>query len=307
MTASITAIVPSLNGGDLLERCIDSALAAPGVEELVLLDGGSTDGSPERAEARDRVRVLRRPDLGPMARINLGVAEAREELVLILNDDAFVDPETPARLAETMVATPDAGLVAAGLRSLDGSPQKCAGHFRTLGGELLFALGLARPAQGVLLPRAVRPREAGVDEVTWVPLCAVLARRAALDAIGGVDEDYGFYFEDEDVSRKLVSNGFGVYVRWDAGAIHVGGGNTRTRDPSRWFRRYQESRIRYLRVNYPRGWRAFAAAWAVRARVHALAWRLRAARHRRAGRAEEERRARDWESAFREAAHPFAS
>src|SRR5438034_11745448 len=59
----ITAVVPTFNGGRLLERCLDATLDAAEVDEVIVLDGGSTDGSPERAERRDRIRVLRRPDL----------------------------------------------------------------------------------------------------------------------------------------------------------------------------------------------------------------------------------------------------
>src|SRR5207247_2090514 len=153
--------VPTFNGGRLLERCLDATLDAAEVDEVIVLDGGSTDGSPERAERRDRIRVLRRPDLCVMARINVGVAEARNGLVLILNDDAFVDRDTPRRLAEVLVEQPITALVGAHLRSEDGRPQRSASHFRTLLAETLSALGLGRALRGILIRAPIRARADG--------------------------------------------------------------------------------------------------------------------------------------------------
>jgi len=281
----ISAIVPTYQSGSLLDRCVDAAL--PFVDELIVLDGGSSDGAPQRAAAFDGVRVVVEPSLGPHERLNLGLREARGERVLILNDDAFVDPGTVARLASVLAARPSVALAGASLRGLDGAPQKSGGPVRTLGAELRWVVGL--PVAG---------------EIGMVPLCCVLADRRALLDVGGVDESFGFYFDDEDICRRLAAAGRTVIVDSEATAIHVGGGATRARDPAAWFRRFQRARVLYLRKHYPRSWRLFAVPWAARACVHAAAWAARGVVARGRGDAAAVREARAWTEAFLDTVAP---
>jgi hypothetical protein len=87
-------------------------------------------------------------------------------------------------------------------------------------------------------------------------------------------------------------------VRWDAGSVHVKGAATAAKDPSGWFRRYQESRLVYLRKHYPRSWRLFAVVWAVRALLHTIVWRVRAMAYRLRADREGERDALEWARVF---------
>ena len=299
-----SAVIPTLDGGALLERCLDALAAAPEVDEVIVLDAGSADGGPERAARRGRVRVLSLPGTSVQSRINRGVAEARNEAVILLNDDAFVDPETPGHLAEVIADRPAVAVVGASLRWDDGSAQRSVGRYRTLGNETVTTLPLGRRL-GFWLRRGVPARKpAGIEPTNWVPLCCAAVRRSTFLAVGGFDERYSFYFDDHDFCRRVVERGLQIMVRWDAGAVHVGGGGTSARDPYGWFGRYQENRFRYLRKWYPRAWRLFTPVWATRAAVHWIAWRLRA-RHRRMRRDDEgERRAREWARAFARATRP---
>jgi GT2 family glycosyltransferase len=244
--ANVSAVIPTFNGGKLLERCLD-ALAEAEVEEVIVLDGGSTDGSPERAAGRGAVRVLALPGTSVQSRINRGVAEARNEAVILLNDDAFVDPETPRRLAAVFEERPRVALAGASLRWADGSAQWSAGRYRTLWNETLTTL-LGRRLAGIFVARGLASRKpAGVEEVRWLPLCCAAARRSPFLETGGFDERYSFYYDDHDFCRRVVEGGWEIAIRWDAGAVHVGGGATSARNPFGWFARYQENRFRYLR------------------------------------------------------------
>jgi N-acetylglucosaminyl-diphospho-decaprenol L-rhamnosyltransferase len=302
--ANISAVIPTFNGGALLERCLDAVAAAPEVNEVVVLDGGSDDGSPARAAQRERVRVLRLPGTSVQSRINRGVTDARNETVLLLNDDAYVDPETPGRLAEVMADRPAVAVVGASLRWMDGSPQRSVGRYRTLRNETLTALPLGRLMSFPLRRGVPSPKPAGLDSTTWVPLCCAAVRRSAFLNLGGFDERYSFYFDDHDFCRRVVERGLEILIRWDAGAVHVGGGGTTASDPHGWFGRYQENRFRYLKKWYPRSWRLYVPVWAARAGVHAAAWRLRARYRRLRADAEGESRAREWARVFIQTARP---
>jgi N-acetylglucosaminyl-diphospho-decaprenol L-rhamnosyltransferase len=307
-TTNVSAVIPTLNGGSLLERCLDALDTAPEVDDVIVLDAGSTDGSAERAARWARTRVLTLPGTSVQSRINLGVAEARNESVLLLNDDAFVDAETPRLLTGILTERPHVALVGAGLRYEDGSPQKSVGRYRTLWNETLTTLPTGRPLLSRFLRRGVPShKSSGVERVTWLPLCCAIARRSAFLEVGGFDERYSFYYDDHDFCRRVVDHGWELVVRWDAGAVHVGGGATSAKDPFGWFGRYQENRLRYLQRWYPRAWRLYVPVWAARAWVHAAAWSVRALFRSLRSDADGARSAREWARTFRQVALPLRS
>jgi len=78
----ISVIVPVYNGGRKIRRCV-RALKQQNTErsyEIIVVDDGSTDGSLQGIEAFG-VRVVRQSNQGPAAARNLGVQEARGEIV----------------------------------------------------------------------------------------------------------------------------------------------------------------------------------------------------------------------------------
>jgi N-acetylglucosaminyl-diphospho-decaprenol L-rhamnosyltransferase len=108
--------------------------------------------------------------------------------------------------------------------------------------------------------------------VEHLPLACALARRRAWEDVGGLDERYGFYFEDYDLGWRLARHGWTLAVCADATAEHVGGASSSRRNPQAWFGRYNESRGRYLRKRYPRGWLVYAVVWLPAALLRALTW-----------------------------------
>jgi GT2 family glycosyltransferase len=294
----LSAVIPTFNGGAYLERCLDALDQADGVDEVLVLDGGSNDGSPERAERHKGVRVLSFPGTSFQWRLNEGVRQARGEFVLHLNDDAFVDPATPQRLVELMREGPRLAVAGAGLRYEDGRAQRSVGRYRTLVGELLglflFSRLNGRLSQGPLPSW----KESGVDAAPWMPLCCAVLRRSAFESIGGFDERFSFYYDDQDFCRRLADGGWTLAVRWDAGAIHVGGATTQAKNPPAWFKRYHANRLRYLRKHYPRAWSAFAALWPFRAALHLALWWMRAAVYRFRRDRTAEQNAREWVRTF---------
>ena len=301
---SISAVIPNLNSGVLLDRCLDALDSEVDVDEVLVADAGSTDGSAQRAAERKRVRVISAPGTSIQARLNLCLEEARNEYVLLLNSDAFVDPQTPAKLAEVLEQRQDVGASGAWLRSEDGSHQKSADQYKTLLREVLTVLPGAGRFAG---PGPPDPKPDGVEPVTWLPLCCAVIRRSAWREIGGWDERFTFFYEDQDFCRRLAEAGWGLAIRWDAEAVHIGGGSTstwRSREPSEWFVRQQKNRFLYLQKWHPHLWRIFAVIWLGRAWMHVVLWRVRAVRSRLQGDRDGVRRAQAWAQVFRRAARP---
>jgi GT2 family glycosyltransferase len=264
---SASAVIPHRNSGELLARCVEALERADGVDEVVVVDEGSTDGSADAVCGRPRVRVLPATGVGFAAAMNDGIAASASDLLLLLNSDAFVEPDTAARLLARLDENPKLALCGAGLVDGEGAPTKSHSFLLTLRRALLDAVG-RRPE--------LRQTGSGLERVEAVfPTCAV-ARREAIEAVGLLDPRFSFYYEDMDLCRRLHDAGWEQAVDWDARAVHLEGGSTKRRAPTRWFEQYHRSRMLYLRKHHPRGAALYAALWFVKAGAHTLAWTARA-------------------------------
>ena len=112
---SVSVLLPVRNGGAFLRPAIASVLAQTlGDFELILLDDGSTDGSPEvaRSFGDPRIRVIEdgRP-LGLSARLNQGVQLARADLVARMDADDLCLPRRFELQRAFLAAHPEVDLV----------------------------------------------------------------------------------------------------------------------------------------------------------------------------------------------------
>lgn len=94
----ITIIVPVFNAEKTLRRCVESALRRPsGDWELILVDDGSTDASPEICDefaSRDpRIRVFHKPNGGVSSARNLGLDNASGRMIVFADSDDVIHPE----------------------------------------------------------------------------------------------------------------------------------------------------------------------------------------------------------------------
>jgi glycosyltransferase involved in cell wall biosynthesis len=101
----VSVVIPTLNEADRLPACLASVEWAA---DVIVVDAGSTDGTPDIARARGaRVVELRGPTIG--AQKNLGIAEARFPWVLSIDADEAVSPELRAAIVGTLAAPHKAG------------------------------------------------------------------------------------------------------------------------------------------------------------------------------------------------------
>jgi len=288
-------VIPHRNSGELLERCVDALIAARGVDEIVVADESSTDGSVDRIGAKPRVRVVTSTRRGFAAAMNAGVEAAGGDRLLLLNSDAFVRPDTVERLSRRLDENRNLALCGAGLVDAKGARAKSHTYLFTFPRAVIDTVNIRPPldqeGDGLVTVQAV------------LPTCA-LARRDAYEQVGGFDERFTFYYEDLDFSLRLAKAGWEQAIDWDAEAIHLEGGSTSSGAKQRWLAQYHRSRLLYLQKHYPRGWRVYAVLWAAKASVHVGSWTGRAYLSHVRGDAAQEQLAREWAQAFRSSIWP---
>jgi glycosyltransferase involved in cell wall biosynthesis len=160
----VSVVVPVRNGERYLQEAIDSILGQdPPVEEVIVIDDGSQDGSAALAAAiGDPVRCISQPPRGIGAARNRGFAECRGEFVAVLDaDDLWVDGALALWL-EAFAAEPELEVVFGHVRQFFSPDIDAA-----IRSQLVCPPGLA-PAR---MPGG------------W------LARRSALDRVGPFRED----------------------------------------------------------------------------------------------------------------------
>ena len=104
----ISVVMPSYNQAQFLHAAIESVLSYGGPSELIVMDGGSTDGSVDVLEhyAPRLKHWQSAPDGGQAAAINAGFSLATGEVLCWLNSDDMYLPGTLARVAAAATAAP---------------------------------------------------------------------------------------------------------------------------------------------------------------------------------------------------------
>lgn len=101
----VSAVITAFNRREYIVRAIDSVLqqTVP-VDEILVIDDGSTDGTADVVEHRygDAVRIVRQPNRGPGGARHRGICEARGDWIAFLDSD---DEWTPNRNRELLQAS----------------------------------------------------------------------------------------------------------------------------------------------------------------------------------------------------------
>lgn len=106
----VSAIIPTFNRRDYVTRAVDSVLAQTvPVDEIIVVDDGSTDGTIQTIRSRygSRVAVLRQENAGASAARNRGLREARGEWIAFLDSDDVWSPTKIERQLEALATLGD--------------------------------------------------------------------------------------------------------------------------------------------------------------------------------------------------------
>ena len=200
--------------------CLRSVAASTvAAAPLVVVDNG-TGALTERAvrDAAVAELVAVRENLGFAGGANLGIHRALAagaEFILLLNNDATLEPGCLAELVR--VARSRERIAAVGAKVLAADDP---GRLWSAYGRLTYRAALVE-----VIGHGERdgPDFASVEEVDWVPGCAMLLTRSALEEVGLLDERFFAYHEDVDWCASARAHGLRVLFAPDARVLHRGG------------------------------------------------------------------------------------
>jgi len=257
MLERVIAVVVHWRDLDDTMGAVASLLGEPGLE-VIVVDNGSAEPATERL-ARDApaVRCLRSPEnLGYAGGGNLGMRAALAlgaDVVLLFNNDARLAPGASVAVRAVLASDDTIGVVGAKVLTREDASRLWLAWGRvTYGPSLVRLVG----ADAVDAPEWNVQRD-----VDWVAGCALWFRRAALEAVGLLDERFFAYHEEVDWCARARRAGWRVVYAPRAVVHHTGRGSGGSRAQLR-VRKYFGARNSVL----------FAAkngSWSERARLAA--------------------------------------
>jgi N-acetylglucosaminyl-diphospho-decaprenol L-rhamnosyltransferase len=269
VTPDISIIIVNWNTRELLRECLRSigrdqgsgvrssqGTAAPSLTtdswpltpEIIVIDNASADGSAEMVEREFPTvwLIVNESNLGFARANNRGIAASRGRYVLLLNSDTVATPDALEMLVAFMDAHPEAGVVGPRLLRPDGTAQPYA-----FGGDPTLGYLLRRGFNRLLRRRYLHDWGTNaVQEVDWVSGACLMARRAAIEQAGSLDEAMFMYFEDNEWCLRIRDAGWKVYYDPQAAIVHLGGQSLAKNPAAR--QAYSESLRYFYRKHYSR-------------------------------------------------------
>jgi len=183
----VSVVVASYNGAKTLKACLESLrhLNYPDYEVL-LVDDGSTDATPQIMESFTFVRHVPQRHQGLSVARNTGIAESTGELVAFLDADCRADPDWLHYLVSDLTASGDAGIGGPNYLPPDDSPVAAA---------VLVSPG--GPAPVMLTDR----------KAEHIPGCNMFFRKSALVEVNCFDPVFQRAGDDVDICWRLQQAG----------------------------------------------------------------------------------------------------
>lgn len=226
--ASTSVIVVMFNSESTLAFCLNSI---PSTIEVVLVDQGSSDASVSLArEIRpDAKLILAGSNRGFGAGCNLGAANAIGDVLVFLNPDAAFAFDSAAILSDAVVKRDC--MVGPRIIDADGTEQTRARHWSGISSDIATIFLPHRLTVGVLrsdIPENEEIYRSG-GQVPYIQGACMAIGTHNFRRIGGFDERFFLYHEEEVLARRLAAIEVPVILEPRAVITHIGGVSTRLR------------------------------------------------------------------------------
>ena len=207
-------LIPTYNGRDILEQCLPSIQAEldrrGNIDELLVADNASTDGTPEfLAQHYPHARLLRLPENIAIFALNPAAQQAAHPYLFFLNNDMLLEPGCVGRLLAAF--RDDVFAVTGRVLQWDKRTVQAARRRAAFSKGRFYYLPWGGPAE-----------EQPGDTLYALGGQSMFHRDKFLD-LGGIDPLFSpFYHEDLDVSYRAWRRGWRVLYEPSAVMIHKG-------------------------------------------------------------------------------------
>ncbi|MBR1883184.1 MAG: glycosyltransferase family 2 protein [Muribaculaceae bacterium] len=215
----LSVIILTHNRYDDTRRCLVSLqpLVSEMAVQVVVVDNGSTDGTPARlaADFPSVTLITNAENRGVAAGRNQGLAVATAQRILILDNDTVVNKTALLGMMRYLDTHPEVGLCGCCMTDAQGNVQRSFRPFPGLKGKLLSVVGLRMARE------AFHFDAEGVIEPFYVIGACQMMRREAVRQVGPLDEAIFYGPEDADYCHRLRLAGWQVKYLPQFSIIHT--------------------------------------------------------------------------------------
>jgi GT2 family glycosyltransferase len=248
---AIDIIIVNFNSTDFALKCIHSIHKKLSLSNynIVVIDNSSSDNPGRIKERYQEIDlILNDRNLGFAKAVNTALKRTSEELILLLNPDSMVFNDNLITLIDYINENENIAIVGPKILDHDGEIQGSARKFPNI---LTSIFGRKSPITKLFPNNTIIKKqfpcflENGNHPiiVDWVSGACMLAKRCALEQVGGFDTKFFLYWEDADLCKRLKSNGWQVAYHPAAEIIHHVG---KSSDSAPVFSIYQFHKSSYL-------------------------------------------------------------
>jgi GT2 family glycosyltransferase/truncated hemoglobin YjbI len=202
---TVSIIVVNYNGRSYLEECFNSLLKMENAGfslQLIMVDNLSQDNSVQFVkQTMPQVKIIEN-DVNNFARaLNLGIRNSTGDYIAFLNNDTRVDRHWLTGLLDVLMRDERIGAVQSKILFSDG--------------ETINSVGVEEEQDYYFKDAGFNERDRGqydtAKELDYFTGGSVLLRRACMDSVGLVDEDFIMFFEDVDYGIRCKKAGWKIY------------------------------------------------------------------------------------------------
>ncbi|MFC2149976.1 glycosyltransferase family 2 protein [Calditrichota bacterium] len=221
----ISFIIVTYNSVSTIEACLNSVFETGSSEqfEVIVIDNCSQDSTVSTIIGGfPDVKLIRgKSNIGFGSGVNRGVDEASGNYCFILNPDTILQTGCTDILRQKLEEDQSCGIVGPEIVDEGGRVIKSCFRFTNLFRSLLMAAGLhsfSRNQTKNLIGKS--------SSFDWINGAAIMVRKTELVNLGGFDENYFLYSEEEDLAIRLHKTGKTACVCPTARVCHVGAVST---------------------------------------------------------------------------------
>ena len=212
----VFVVIVTYKGGQWYDRCFQSLQASAVPVQAVVVDNASNDGSVEhiRTHFPDVHVIESQVNLGFGKANNRGIRYALDQgcdYVFLLNQDAWIEPDTFEKLIRIHRTHPEFGIL---------SPIHLNAEKNAVEEGLLKYLDDWRTTDGSLFDDLFFHRRKEVYESKYINAAAWLLPRKTLETIGGFDPIFYHYGEDDNYMQRVLFHQMKIGICPEARVVH---------------------------------------------------------------------------------------
>jgi GT2 family glycosyltransferase len=227
-SSDISIVIVNWRSYALLSDCLASIAETVTRPHDVLVVDNSQDSRAraevERTSAPNVRWLTNRTNKGFAAANNQAIQLTHGKLILLLNPDTILLPETIDSMVEAMDAQPQVGVLGCQLLNRNGTLQTSAYSFYpSLTGAFFDATGILFMSR--MIGNRFRWQRSRVRSVAWVKGACLLVRRELLEQVGLLDDRFFMYAEDADLCYRIRKCGKRIAFMPSRSIVHLGQGS----------------------------------------------------------------------------------